>query len=397
MRVIVNQSTALGARSGIGQYTVALVDALRATAPMDDIDVFPPAWCGALRRRVTALRSPRESRGEKRSWRDSLLRPLRTIAEGATGGYLALATRWHKYELYHEPNYIPLPSSLPTVATVHDLSVLLHPEWHPRDRVIFYERHFADGLKRCGHLLAVSEFTRREMMRELNVPAERITCTLNGVRPDLHPLTPAQLAAGRRRLGLPERYLLFVGTIEPRKNPLLMMRAYGDLPAPVRERCPLVLAGSWGWNAGPFFEHYQNEGRHRGIIHLGYVADDDLRLLYGAARALVFPTLYEGFGLPPLEMMACGGAVLASTADTVAEVVGERAHLLASEDFAGWRDAMQRVIIDDDWHSALRVGVCEHARSFTWERCARQTLGVYRSMLGQAALPETSQPLRRAG
>ena len=118
---------------------------------------------------------------------------------------------------------------------------------------------------------------------------------------------------------------------------------------------------------------------------LGYCPDDALAALYSSARALVFPTLYEGFGMPTIEMMACGGAVLASTADAVAETVGTRAHLLDPHDEAGWRDAMLRICTDDDWLKILKAGAEDVARPFTWERCADETLAAYRKALGHEA------------
>ena len=192
-----------------------------------------------------------------------------------------------------------------------------------------------------------------------------------------------EIAPVLARLGLAPPYLLHVGTLEPRKNLHLLMRAYGDLPEALRARCPLVLAGGWGWNAAELADHYHAVARHRGVRLLGYLRDADLPALYNGARALVFPSHYEGFGLPPVEMLACGGAVLASTAGAVAETVGPRAHLVDADDLTGWRDAIARVIADDDWHAHLRRGGPEHARAFTWERCARETYRVYAAALGQ--------------
>ncbi len=272
----------------------------------------------------------------------------------------------------------------------------MHPQWHPLDRVRFFERHFERGLQQCSHLLAVSEFTRREVMREFNVPADKITRTHLGARAGMRPMDRSAIAPELARLGLPSEYLLFVGTLEPRKNPLLMMKAYVDLPRQVRERCPLVLAGGWGWHADEFRDYYEREARHQFVAHLGYVRDEDLPVLYNGARALVFPTHYEGFGLPPIEMMACGGAVLASTAEAVVEIVGRKAHLLIADDLAGWRDAMSRAILDDDWLNELRDGACEWAASYSWENCARQTLDVYRRVCGLTALHDDGQ-LRLAG
>src|SRR5262249_10484374 len=141
------------------------------------------------------------------------------------------------------------------------------------------------------------------------------------------------------------------------------------------------------------------EARHRGVLHLGYLAEEHLAAVYNGARALVYPSLYEGFGLPPIEMMACGGAVLASTAGAIAETVGRRAHLTDPADVDGWRDALRRVVADDDWWRSLRAGVTVAARPFTWERCAADTLRVYRQLCGRDTVPfvPAPAPLRAAG
>jgi alpha-1,3-rhamnosyl/mannosyltransferase len=201
-----------------------------------------------------------------------------------------------------------------------------------------------------------------------------------------------------RQLGLPSRYLLYLGTIEPRKNILMLLRAYVSLPASLRSNWPLLLVGTWGWNAGDVAEYLHGEARHRGVIHVGYVQEHHLPALYSGARALLYPSWYEGFGLPPLEMMACGGAVLASTAGALVETVGRKAHLIDPRDEDGWRAAIARVVEHDDWWRSLRRGVRAIARPFTWERCAEETLEVYRSCVcpEQAPTRETDARLRRA-
>src|SRR5262249_47649804 len=146
----------------------------------------------------------------------------------------------------------------------------------------------------------------------------------------------------------------------------------------IRRDYPLVLVGNWGWNAAEV-AHLLDARGASGMVHLGYVPESDLAALYNGARALVFPSLYEGFGLPPVEMMACGGAVLASTADALVETVGTRAHLVPPEDLDGWRAALTRVLTDDDWQQELRRGTCELAAAYTRDRCAADTLRVYRS------------------
>ena len=212
-----------------------------------------------------------------------------------------------------------------------------------------------------------------------------MTVTYNGVRELFRPLPAEAVRERLKTLGLPTRYLLHVGTIEPRKNLLMLMKAYCTLPASVRASCPLVLAGGWGWRCEAERSYLQGTARHKGVIHAGYLAEEDLGALYNGARALVFPTHYEGFGMPAAEMLACGGAVLASTAGAVAEVLGGKGHLTEPQDESGWREAMQRVIEDDEWRESLCVGGVERAKRFTWDRCAEGTLKAYEVALRSGA------------
>jgi alpha-1,3-rhamnosyl/mannosyltransferase len=202
-----------------------------------------------------------------------------------------------------------------------------------------------------------------------------------------------QVAPVLHRLGLPPRYLLYLGTIEPRKNLMTLLHAYCALPSRLRDRWPLLLVGSWGWNAGELADFLQQKARPCGVIHQGYVEEAFIPAIYNGARALAYPSHYEGFGLPPVEMMACGGAVLASTAGALVETVGRRAHLLEPFDVDGWRDGLQRVLEDDDWWQALRRGVTVLAEPFTWDQCAADTLRVYRSVCG---VPEPATGRRAA-
>ena len=144
-------------------------------------------------------------------------------------------------DLYHEPNNIPLPSDLPTVATVHDLSALLHPEWHPAHRAAEYQAQFHEGVARMRHFLAISEFTRQELIRTLGLRPEQVTRTYIGVRPGLGPVPEAEVRTALRRLGLPPRYLLYLGTIEPRKNVMTLLRAY----VRCRPRCASAARCCW--------------------------------------------------------------------------------------------------------------------------------------------------------
>jgi alpha-1,3-rhamnosyl/mannosyltransferase len=401
MRIVINQLTTLGRKTGVGHYTRELSRCLHVLAAEDEIDGFPTGWVRRACRAVSRARplfgqdstlghAVGRRRGALTTLKSELLEHVRGKGRALVGRYFEATCRRARYDLYHEPNYIPFASDRPTVTTIHDLSILLHPEWHPADRARYYEVHFRRALAHSAHFLAVSEFGRQEIIRTLGIAPEQVTRTYNGVRATLRPVAPASVERTLRELGLPSRYLLYLGTIEPRKNILFLLHAYCSLPRALRECWPLVLVGAWGWNSADVAQYLHDVARHQGVFHLGYVREAQIAALYQGARALVYPSHYEGFGLPPLEMLAVGGAVLASTADAIAETVQGQAHLVPADDLDGWRGAMARVVQDDDWWQALRAGGPAVAASFTWERCALDTLGVYHRLCRPSGERSTS-------
>jgi alpha-1,3-rhamnosyl/mannosyltransferase len=376
MRVLVNQWLAGGLKTGIGHYAAELLRALRAQAGDDEFVAYPPAWLErirGLRRRASSAPGATPAGRTARDW-------LRSCGRRVLSAHFRAFCAWRQFDVYHEPNYIPLPCTRPTVATIHDLSLLVHPQWHPAERAAWFAGNVPRMLEQCGHFLADSEFSRHEAIRVLGIRPDRITRVYVGIRQNLAALPAAQVAEQLHHLGLPSRYLLYVGTIEPRKNLLVLLKAYCALPDSLRAAWPLLLVGRWGWNAAAEADFLQNTAAARGAMHLGYVPEEFLAALYNGARALVYPSLYEGFGLPPVEMMACGGAVLASTAGAVAEVMAGHGHLIPPHDEDGWRRALTRIVTDDDWWLALRKNVTPVARSYTWERCAAETAQVYQSL-----------------
>lgn len=401
MRVLVNELQALKAKTGIGHYTGELLRRLREQAGDDGIETFPGPWLrmaqslgrrarGWLRRGSAAAATIGPNQGHWRAW---CALPTRSLGRALLEADFRLRRLRTAPDLYHEPDHIPIPTDVPTVVTIHDLSVLLHPEWHPADRVRGYEARFRRGLVQARHFLAVSEFTRQELIQKLNVRPEAVTRTYNGVRRGLGPMPRTDVQAALRALGLPLRYFLYLGTIEPRKNVMTLLHAYVRLPATVRDRFPLLLVGGWGWNSAAVAAYLDGEARHRGVMYTGYLPEKSLAAVLNGARALVYPSLYEGFGLPPVEMMACGGAVLCSTAGALVETVGARAHLVEPLDEDGWREALRRAAVDDDWLTELRRGAAEVVRPYTWERCAAETLAVYRGVCGRTRVAD----LRKAG
>jgi alpha-1,3-rhamnosyl/mannosyltransferase len=398
MRVIINGIAALERKTGIGHYTDSLFRQLRSQQQADRVTLYPAGWTKGIIRFAREWVFGRTKKGatvfsvgDQRQQHRSQLAALstqsrdlaRTAARTACHRHFRAVCARAGFDLYHEPNHLPWGSDLPTVTTIHDLSVLVHPEWHPADRVRAYERHFFRGMSYSRHFLAVSEFTRQEVIRHLGVSPDRVTAVHNGIHPRYHPVPADEVDEALRELGLPRGYLLYVGTIEPRKNILFLMRAYCGLPATLRRAHPLVLVGGWGWKAKEIADYYDTTAQHQGVIHFGYMPDSSLPALYSGARALVYPSHYEGFGLPPVEMLACGGAVIASTAGSLVEVLGGHGCLINPEDEAGWRSALARVLSDDDYVESLRHGVMEFAQRYSWDECARQTWAVYRAVAGR--------------
>jgi alpha-1,3-rhamnosyl/mannosyltransferase len=254
---------------------------------------------------------------------------------------------------------------------VHDLSVLRFTEWHPADRVKWYEAGFRRGLKQTEHFIAVSQFTKREMIELLGIAPGRITTIHQGPREIFTPAAGEEYQPQLRQLDVTPPFFLFVGTLEPRKNLSAVLRAYHALPGALRQRHQLVIAGGIGW--GELGDVAGGEN----IRLVGYVSDETLRLLYSACHAFLWPSLYEGFGLPPLECMACGRPVITSNAASLPEVVGDAAVTIDPADVAALTTAMQRLAEDDDHAERLARAGLRRAAEFSWTRCAQQHAEVF--------------------
>lgn len=376
-RLLLNDRVLFRRPTGVGHYARQLLDALRAEGDGLDVHAF-------LSDRLPAPRAPRDLRPpmsldewKRREARQRLAGALRPLADAPYRLAFRLSAR--RCDVYHEPNHIPICCRAPTVTTIHDLSVLLHPEWHPASRVRWFEREFARGLAQTRRFLAVSEHTRREMVQHLGLSPARIDVTYQAPRSAFAPQPPASARETCRQLGLPARFFLYAGTLEPRKNVALALEAFAALPPGLREEMPLVLAGAPGWRMESLPAALSRLGIHSQTRLLGYVPDRVLASLYSACTALVWPSLYEGFGLPPLEAMACGAAIIASSATSLPEVVADAGLLLDPHDAPAWSDAMRRMAEDDGWRARWCERGLRRAAAFSWRRCARETIACYRA------------------
>lgn len=386
LRVILNDRPLRTTLTGVGHYIHELLLHMESDAP--DVRVDPFLFGCVLRqswRRHDALAGadttppaiaqPRDVGGSRKPWW------VRRTLDAGLGVVFRAYARTGRYALYHEPNHIPLRCGLPTVTTVHDLSVIVHPDWHPDDRVRWYERGFEAGLRQTRRFIAVSEFTRRELVARCNVPPDRIDVVYEGPRAAFRPQPREIVRRVLTALQLSPGFFLYVGTLEPRKNLIGLLDAYAALPGRLRQRHPLAVVGAWGWKQAALRERLSERDLMRDVRLLGYVADPHLACLYSGCAALVWPTLYEGFGLPPLEAMTCGAAVAVSNGSSLPEVVGDAGLLLDPHDPPAWSEAMRRLAEDEAWRAALARRGARQAAGFSWARCVEQTVACYRAAL----------------
>jgi alpha-1,3-rhamnosyl/mannosyltransferase len=283
-----------------------------------------------------------------------------------------------KIDVYHEPNFIPLDFNGPTVITVHDLSYLRYPEVHPKERVQMMNELMPVSLDKADCIIADSYFTKEEIISEFNVDDDKVHVTHLGKAPEYFPRDDSEIDRVTSKFGIsPGKYTLAVGTIEPRKNLIQAIRAYQVMPQQTAMLYPLVIVGMRGWKEDSVFSELLGLVEEKKAVILGYVDFEDLPILYSGARALVFPSLYEGFGLPVLEAMACGTPVVASNTSSIPEVVGEAGILIEVGDIQTMQKCIEDLCVNNRSYKKYSQLGLKQAENFTWEKCAQKTYEAY--------------------
>jgi glycosyltransferase involved in cell wall biosynthesis len=360
-------------KTGVGHYTLELARALAATAPSDDFQLVSPyafsidnlrdqIWppnLEALHAEISGLR--------KKWW---------TIG-------LPSYIRRNSLALFHGTNYdVPVLGGCPTVLTIHDLASYLYPETLQTRSVRRARYRLPIMSRRATMIVTPTRAVRLEVCERLNVKPEKVVAVHHAPRPCFRPLPLNQTIETTRRLGIDNDFLLFVGTIEPRKNLLTLIRAFEEVLKTTSLRPQLVIAGQEGWLTDELFDYVKNRDFGDRLRWTGYVSDEDLCALYSSCRVFIYPSIYEGFGLPPLEAMACGAPVITSRIPAIVETVGTAACLITPTDV----HALSRRIIElwKDTGQRKKLSVAGQARAaeFSWERTARLTLDVYAAALG---------------
>jgi glycosyltransferase involved in cell wall biosynthesis len=368
VRVGIEATSLLGSRSGVGNYTGRLLAALIADNPEWDFLLYSNRTLEPLEPSL----APATRVTSRFPWKRLLWMQ----------GSLPALIRRTEPDLCHFPNAMaPLYQERPFVVTIHDASLFLYSQFHPRTRILSIRLMLPFVARRAAAVITVSQHARRELIRILGLAPEKVHVVYEAAGGEFRPVTgEQQLEALRRKYNLPEHFLLYVGTLEPRKNLIRMVHSLRE----VRRRGHphhLVLVGANGW--------YQTLLRREvarleldDVVHfMGYLPTADLPGLFSLATLFVFPSLYEGFGLPPLEAMASGAPVLSSNRSSLPEILGDAAHLVDPENEDDLTEGLAILLADSERRRWLAERGLARARAFSWRQAARETAAIYRKVL----------------
>jgi len=360
-------------KTGVGHYTFEIALGLARQAPSDSFEILShlPFAQGAVSDvpNLSFIEQP-VNQATRHWW---------TIG-------LPLYIKRARLDLFHGTNYdVPVWGGCPTVLTIHDLSQLLFPETHEERRVRRARRRLPVMSRRATMIITPTEAVKSEVCEQLRVPRDKVVVVNEAPRRSFQPMPLAEASATVRRLGIDEEFILYVGTIEPRKNLITLVKAFQEVLRSTTLRPQLVIAGKKGWLTEELFAYIDSAKLGDRLCLTGYLGDDELRALYSACSVMVYPALYEGGGLPTLEAMACGAPVITTNTPAIVEMVGDKALLFSPADFRGLAEHLVELLTTPAARESMSREGIQHAARFTWERAAQETMKIYRQVTGNIA------------
>ena len=356
--------------TGVGHYTLELAHALARIASEDHFELVSP---------LPYLPRPELKAPSNLQFTQPKLNALDRRFWWQVG--LPRYIRRSRFNLFHGTNYsVPLFKPCSTVVTIHDLSLLLWPQTHAQHLSRRARWRLPLMARRADAIIVPSQSIKAEVCEHLKIDDSKITVIPEAPRSSFWQVPIAETVAVRRRLNIGDDFILFVGTIEPRKNLLTLVRAFAEVLRNRACETQLVLAGSEGWLTGELHDFLRTAEVSERVRFAGYLADDDLRALYSSCRIFVYPSLYEGFGLPLLEAMRCGAPVITSNIPSIRETVGDAALLVSPTDVHELAGSLMQLIENQSERERRSAAGKQHALKFSWDRAATATLKVYRQL-----------------
>jgi len=357
------------AKTGVGHYTFEVARALAVAQPQEEFQVISQIPFVAA-----AIESASPTPGNLVFIRE----PVNTVTKHWWTLGLPLYIRRNSIDLFHGTNYdVPAWGGVPTVLTIHDLSLLLYSETHEERRVKRARRRLPIMVRLATRIIVPTDSVRGEVCEHLSVNANKVVVIPEAPRRCFHPVQPESARELLNRFGIEDSFVLYVGAIEPRKNLITLVRAMEEVYTATTLRPQLVIAGPKGWLSDDLFTYVATSLIKDRIVLTGYLGDEDLRALYSACSVMSFPALYEGAGLPPLEAMACGAPVITSDARAVVEMTGNGAMSVAAMDHRALAQAIVKLLSNTSEREDLVQRGLKRAAQFTWERAAAETYETY--------------------
>jgi len=363
MRIALDVSALSAPQSGVATYTQNLAHQLRSRSD----DEIVPMTHASLQAPALPPRGRRGVQINKTLWMQALL-PLQLSRVAADVCHFtnSVASWW---------------TPCPSVVTIHDTTLWMFSRYHPRRRLLAMRPFIPRGARHARAIIAVSAATKRDVVRTLGVPESKVHVIYEAAAPHFRPLGRcAAVEAVRRKYGLPESFILYVGTIEPRKNLVRLFQAFDQLRRQGCRSAALALVGSRGWSDATILASVERLGLNGAVRVLGHAPTEDVVALYNLADVVALPSLYEGFGLPVIEAMACGTPVVTSPNGSLAEIAGDAAEFVDPTQVESIAAGLQSVLSDRDRWAALHQAGLQRAAEFSWEATAEQTRRIYEAV-----------------
>jgi glycosyltransferase involved in cell wall biosynthesis len=369
MRVTIDIQAAIAQRAGVGRYTKSLVEHLGRYQGCDELQLF---YFDFQRKGVQFPVPGADSRVIQWCPGRIIQKAWKTIHWPPYNWFAGVS------DVYHFPNFVRPPLTKgKSMVTIHDIAFIRHPQTLEPRNLKYLTAQIEQTVQNSDRIIAVSEFTAREIHELLGVPSDRIIAIHEGLPDGFARPEKPRIDEARRILKLERPYLLTVGTLEPRKNMAFLVEVFEKL---TDFEGDLVIAGRYGWKYEPILKRILDSPRANRIRHLRYVDERLLPSLYTGAELFIFPSLYEGFGFPPLESMACGTPVLSSTGGSLPEVLGDAAEFVPDYDSDAWADKARKLLSDKARRTDLIFKGAQWIKKYSWDETARKTWDIYRDL-----------------